>query len=29
VRTLLDSGADVELTDNPSETGLRLAAAFG
>jgi uncharacterized protein len=29
VRTLLDAGADVELTDNPPETALRLAAAFG
>ena len=29
VRVLLDAGADVELTDNPPETALRLAAAFG
>jgi uncharacterized protein len=29
VRTLLAAGADVELTDNPPETALRLAAAFG
>jgi uncharacterized protein len=29
VQTLLDAGADVELTDNPPETALRLAAAFG
>jgi uncharacterized protein len=29
VRALLDAGADVELTDNPPETALRLAAAFG
>src|SRR5262245_3016052 len=29
VRTLLDAGADVELTDSPPETALRLAAAFG
>jgi ankyrin repeat protein len=29
VRALLDAGADVELTDNPAETALRLAAAFG
>jgi hypothetical protein len=29
VRALLDVGADVELTDNPPETALRLAAAFG
>ena len=27
--TLLDAGADVDLTDNPPETALRLAAAFG
>ncbi len=29
VRVLLTAGADVELTDNPPETALRLAAAFG
>jgi uncharacterized protein len=29
VRTLLNAGADVELTDTPPETALRLAAAFG
>ena len=29
VRTLLGAGANVELTDNPPETALRLAAAFG
>jgi hypothetical protein len=29
VRALLDAGADVELTDSPPETALRLAAAFG
>src|SRR5262245_15270545 len=29
VRALLDAGADVDLTDNPPETALRLAAAFG
>ena len=29
VRALLDAGADVELTDNPPETALRFAAAFG
>jgi ankyrin repeat protein len=29
VRALLDAGADVELTDDPPETALRLAAAFG
>ena len=26
---LLNAGADVDLTDNPPETALRLAAAFG
>lgn len=29
VRALLDGGADVELTDSPPDTALRLAAAFG
>jgi hypothetical protein len=29
VRALLEAGADVELTDNPPETALRLAAAYG
>jgi hypothetical protein len=29
VRVLLDAGADVDLTDSPPETALRLAAAFG
>jgi uncharacterized protein len=29
VRVLLEAGADVELTDRPPETALRLAAAFG
>jgi uncharacterized protein len=29
VRALLEAGADVELTDNPPDTALRLAAAFG
>ncbi len=29
VGALLQAGADVELTDNPPETALRLAAAFG
>jgi ankyrin repeat protein len=29
VRVLLDAGADVELTDSPPDTALRLAAAFG
>jgi uncharacterized protein len=29
VRVLIEAGADVELTDNPPETALRLAAAFG
>lgn len=29
VRVLLDEGADVNLTDAPPETALRLAAAFG
>jgi ankyrin repeat protein len=29
VRVLLEAGADVDLTDNPPDTALRLAAAFG
>jgi uncharacterized protein len=29
VRVLLEAGADVDLTDNPPETALRMAAAFG
>jgi uncharacterized protein len=29
VRVLLDAGADVNLTDSPPDTALRLAAAFG
>jgi ankyrin repeat protein len=29
VRALLDAGANVELTDSPPDTALRLAAAFG
>jgi uncharacterized protein len=29
VRALLDAGADVELTDSPPDTALRVAAAYG